>query len=971
MPDTNTNYIFGTGSIPIQIKTAQLATFADGTTKQQGYQVAEINKLISTMLTGWDANGNKPKSMSDNFLELILSCDNGFVVKKRLQFPHIIAWQNDSTPYNIADVYKPFSLDNWLKADDFENPDITLVVEPTDEILTTSTATPPEVTTTNSGRFYLYYRNLPVGVNRIHIDFHIKTKTEPIDFDLEVIDGLSWKDAQVILASNDQAKINVLLGTVKDVYKFTGAEGNFEEITMHEWNALYQQIITLNPNNRFTHDLYFYIYDESELNTKITELESKVSLPLTTPFQGYIDKDSGKITLSEYFLCSDFIPLPIGSKIIYKIYGGNNAIIACYNSNKEYLKNLSILAEDGNKNYEGIFTIPDGVSYIRFDFFTLQGSKEIQVVFPNGLEGYVLSLKEKLNQDIQEINQDIQEINQDIQDIPAISISEVEQETEKTDISSNLLFTQGKYYSQSSSDLTISEEIMSSLSLITSTDIIEGNQYLLILNNYTAPEGNLARNYFIFAESANKAVIYASEIPKYVKYLGETKDGNYKYRLVIPNGCTIFYSAVSNDKTSIVKLYKASFEKELKWLKVNPNNIYRGDIDAKEIDITNQIQFIDGQYYQQNSEKGISTEINKNISTIAISVIPGKEYLLKLNQLVEPTGSSLSGAYFIFAKSTTEAAISRLEIPNYVSFCRQVEELYYYKLTIPANCTMFYSSVLISKKSIPSFYELETHLPIKWLRVEEENMPLDFGSSLIQRAVQQSITTVKSDLISESKIYHLWESIKKPIAFQGKKLVAFGDSITVGVASPGLIQAGENKYISQFCSMVGAILENNAVSGSCLADEDGVNTSIYDKVTQFTGEADIIWIAGGTNDWNTGKTVGEYGDIDTHTTYGALKGICEYLRTNYPNAVVIFVTPIPYTKPEYSYPNHIAELNEYRTAIYDVATTYGYNVIDGLSLGMPRMLGGWNNVMCDDSDGCHPTIEGHKLYARSLTGKLI
>lgn len=27
--------------------------------------------------------------------------------------------------------------------------------------------------------------------------------------------------------------------------------------------------------------------------------------------------------------------------------------------------------------------------------------------------------------------------------------------------------------------------------------------------------------------------------------------------------------------------------------------------------------------------------------------------------------------------------------------------------------------------------------------------------------------------------------------------------------------------------------------------------------------------------------------------------------------------------------------------------------------------------MCDDSDGCHPSTEGHKLYARSLAGKLL
>ena len=276
-PDSNTTFDYGIGALPINIKTAQLATFANSDSKQQGYKVTEVNKLISTMLTGWDVNGNKPKSMSDNYLELILSCDNGFVVKKRLQFPHIIAWKDDSTPYNIANVYKEFSIDNWLKADDFENPDITLVVEPTDEILTTSTTTPPEATTTNSGRFYLYYRNLPVGVNRIHIDFHIKTKTEPIDFDLEVIDGFSWKDAQIILASNEQAKINVLLGTVKDVYKFNGAEGDFEDITMHEWSALYQQIISLKPSNKFTHDLYFILYKDDAEKSNYVEIVNNLS----------------------------------------------------------------------------------------------------------------------------------------------------------------------------------------------------------------------------------------------------------------------------------------------------------------------------------------------------------------------------------------------------------------------------------------------------------------------------------------------------------------------------------------------------------------------------------------------------------------------------------------------------------------------------------------------------------------------
>ena len=255
-----TNLIFGTGRKQVNIKIAQLATFANSGTKQQGYYVTEVNKLISTMLTGVERNqisgGYKvPKSMSNNYLELTLSCDNGFLVKKRLQFPHIIAWQNDSTPYNIPSIYAPFSVDNWLKADDFETPDITLAVEPMNEIITTSGNESASVNE-DSGRFYLYYRNLPVGINRIHIDFHIKTKTEPIDFDLEVIDGNFAVYAEI--PSNKNLKYT----NAKEIFAYSGAEGNFEDITMYEWNSLYEVAGTsvFDLEDAITHDLFFYPY---------------------------------------------------------------------------------------------------------------------------------------------------------------------------------------------------------------------------------------------------------------------------------------------------------------------------------------------------------------------------------------------------------------------------------------------------------------------------------------------------------------------------------------------------------------------------------------------------------------------------------------------------------------------------------------------------------------------------------------
>lgn len=52
-------------------------------------------------------------------------------------------------------------------------------------------------------------------------------------------------------------------------------------------------------------------------------------------------------------------------------------------------------------------------------------------------------------------------------------------------------------------------------------------------------------------------------------------------------------------------------------------------------------------------------------------------------------------------------------------------------------------------------------------------------------------------------------------------------------------------------------------------------------------------------------------------------------------------------------------------------TKEGHSVVDGKTLGMPTGKDEWSNMMCDNTDGCHPTVEGYKLYARSLAGKLL
>lgn len=398
---------------------------------------------------------------------------------------------------------------------------------------------------------------------------------------------------------------------------------------------------------------------------------------------------------------------------------------------------------------------------------------------------------------------------------------------------------------------------------------------------------------------------------------------------------------------------------------ITANKIDKSPYIFEQTNITNLVTYVDGGYYSETATKEIGWTANNTISAVVVPVEAGKTYLISVNQLVAPDSTEAKSSYIFADDDIENSAIYINEIPNYAELFDGANTLY--KITVPTGCTKFVSAVLTYKKNRVVAYEATVQEEIAWLQVSDSN----FSIEIWDRINNIIYDTINSEQNLRDNIYHLWDSIKKPIEFTGKTLVAFGDSITKGVSSPNLVLI-QDSYIKLFCDYAGVSqLINNAISGSCLADADGVSDSIYDKVIGYTGNADIIWIAGGTNDWNTGKPVGSFGSTDTHTTYGALKGICEHLKTNYPNAVVIFVTPIPYTKPVTSYPSHIAELNEYRTAIYDVATEYGYNVVDGNSLGMPRMLGGWNNIMCADSDGCHPTADGHALYARSLTGKLL
>ena len=161
-----------------------------------------------------------------------------------------------------------------------------------------------------------------------------------------------------------------------------------------------------------------------------------------------------------------------------------------------------------------------------------------------------------------------------------------------------------------------------------------------------------------------------------------------------------------------------------------------------------------------------------------------------------------------------------------------------------------------------------------------------------------------------------------------------------------------------------------AVGGATIAYKANEQyASVYAQITAFTGQTDFIMIAGGTNDYNQGVDVGQYGDNTEYTTYGALKLICEYLKTNYPTTPVFFITPINVMKDISGIDRSL--LNKYRNAIYEVATLYGYNVINGIDLVPVVGNTTWDNEFITYNDGTHPTTKGHAMYYKNLCMKLL
>ena len=200
--------------------------------------------------------------------------------------------------------------------------------------------------------------------------------------------------------------------------------------------------------------------------------------------------------------------------------------------------------------------------------------------------------------------------------------------------------------------------------------------------------------------------------------------------------------------------------------------------------------------------------------------------------------------------------------------------------------------------------------------------------------------------------------LNSPYDFSGKKAFFFGDSITYGYiknADGTASRATKGGYPGFFSEAVGLTHTNYGVSGSLFGTYNNLGR-IGDKIKSRSLDCDFIFVAGGINDWQCGVSLSDFRQ--------AVEEVCSYIDTHF-DGEVIFITPInhsgrkPLVEP-------VAQLQEYREIITEIALSHDFSVVQGGLFGFPTTDSPEAEKTLMFCDNLHPTEYGYEFYANCL-----
>ena len=211
---------------------------------------------------------------------------------------------------------------------------------------------------------------------------------------------------------------------------------------------------------------------------------------------------------------------------------------------------------------------------------------------------------------------------------------------------------------------------------------------------------------------------------------------------------------------------------------------------------------------------------------------------------------------------------------------------------------------------------------------------------------------------------------------EGKIIDFLGDSITEGVGVTDRANNRFDKRIERECGLKATY--NYGIGGTRLAYQHKASTEKPRWDLYFCGRAydlnksaDVIVVFGGTNDYGHGDApFGTLEDTDPMTYCGAVYWLMNFLKTNYPNAQIVFMTParrkgdLAKSKNPKKY-SDCQPLVEYCKVIEEQGAKFGIPVLN-LYENLPIDPNDEEQRNRYTIDGLHFNDEGHALIAEQL-----
>jgi len=212
---------------------------------------------------------------------------------------------------------------------------------------------------------------------------------------------------------------------------------------------------------------------------------------------------------------------------------------------------------------------------------------------------------------------------------------------------------------------------------------------------------------------------------------------------------------------------------------------------------------------------------------------------------------------------------------------------------------------------------------------------------------------------------------------ENRKINFLGDSITEGAGT----SCEECIYLNVLKENVGlAEARNYGISGTRYAIQKGtidrpkddfedVN-SFSERFEQMDGDADIVVVFGGTNDYGHGDApLGKFSDRTPETFYGACHYLYSGLIKKYLGKTIVIVTPLHRCNELSDRGDGKVEsfgtLKEYVNIIREVAEYYSLPILDlYANSGLQPEVESIKDTYVPD--GLHPNDLGHQILAHKL-----